>query len=61
MRSLASGLLRSPQLFCEMESSLIGNLIGILTCLPVAGSLPFTISGITYSKGSQSVLFAGMP
>ena len=39
MRSTASGLLRSPQLFCEMESILIGNLIGTLTCLP-SGDLP---------------------
>ena len=61
MRSLASGLLRSPQLFCEIDSSLIGNLIGTLTCLPVSGSLPFTVSGMTNSKGSQLVLFAGMP
>ncbi len=61
MRSTASGLLRSPQLFCAMQSSLIGNLIGTLTCLPVSGSLPFTVSGMTNSNFSHFVLLAGMP
>ena len=61
MRSTASGLLRSPQLFCEIESSLTGKRIGTLTCFPVAGSLWLTLSGMMYSKRSHAVPLAGMP
>ena len=59
-RSILLGLLRSPQLCCEIESTLIGKRIGIWTFLPVSGSLPVTVSGILYSNFSHTSGLAGM-
>ena len=55
-RSILLGLLRSPQLCCEIDSILIGKRIGTWASLPVSGSLPFTFSGISNSNGTHFIV-----